>query len=58
MDIRRAASGDKHNPAFGSSEGTQGSPSRLLRKIQAVIPGRCESIEPGISRFPDVQLHI
>src|SRR6202158_5170110 len=24
----------------------------------AVIPGRCESIEPGISRFPDAQLRI
>jgi hypothetical protein len=23
-----------------------------------VIPGRCDSIEPGISRFPDVQLRI
>ncbi|MGY3442735.1 MULTISPECIES: hypothetical protein [unclassified Bradyrhizobium] len=23
-----------------------------------VIPGRCESIEPGISRFPDAQLRI
>src|SRR5580698_1417804 len=24
----------------------------------SVIPGRCESIEPGISRFPDAQLRI
>jgi hypothetical protein len=23
-----------------------------------VIPGRCASIEPGISIFPDLQLHI
>jgi len=23
-----------------------------------VIPGRCDSIEPGISRFPDAQLRI
>jgi len=26
--------------------------------ISTVIPGRCESIEPGISRFPDAQLRI
>jgi hypothetical protein len=30
----------------------------VLRRTDEVIPGRCESIEPGISRFPDVQLHI
>jgi hypothetical protein len=27
-------------------------------EVVSVIPGRCESIEPGISRFPDVQAHI
>jgi hypothetical protein len=25
---------------------------------ETVIPGRCVSIEPGISRFPDAQLRI
>jgi hypothetical protein len=32
--------------------------NRTNRVMLFVIPGRCDSIEPGISRFPDVQLHI
>src|SRR5581483_11944984 len=27
-------------------------------QVTFVIPGRCDSIEPGISRFPDAQLRI
>src|ERR1700730_3898917 len=30
----------------------------LTTATDFVIPGRCESIEPGISRFPDAQLRI
>jgi hypothetical protein len=31
---------------------------KVLRPARTVIPGRCVSIEPGISRFPDAQLRI
>jgi hypothetical protein len=49
-EIVRSAAGEKHIATIGSSEGT--------RNYLSVIPGRCEGIEPGISRFSDVQLHI